>query len=49
MVERLGLVKEETSFVYEELIKNAAVARDESLVQEKFKSRHGAGEGTAEC
>ena len=28
--------------------KIAVVARDESLVQEKFKSRHGAGEGTAE-
>ena len=48
MVERLGLVKEETSFVNEEPINIATVAREESMVQEKFKSRHGAGEGTAE-
>ena len=39
VVERLELVKEETSYIYEELINIAAVARDESLVQEMFKSR----------
>ena len=39
VVERLELVKEETSYIYEELINIVAVARDESLVQEMFKSR----------
>jgi len=36
VVERLELVKEETSYIYEEQINIAAVARDESLVQEMF-------------
>jgi len=39
IIERLDWVKEETNFIYEELINIAAVARDESLVQEMFKSR----------
>jgi len=46
VVERLDLVKEETNFVYEELINIAAVARDESLVQEMFKSRRSLREET---
>ena len=33
IIERLDWVKEETNFIYEELINIAAVARDESLVQ----------------
>jgi len=39
LVERLDLVKEETNFAYEELINNAAVAREESPVQQMFKPR----------
>merc|ERR1712029_1010631 len=40
IIERLDFIKEETNFIYEELINIAAVARDENLVQEMFKSRH---------
>ena len=32
-VEKIDLIKEETSFVYEELIRIASIARDENLVQ----------------
>jgi len=46
VVERLDMVKEETNFIYEELINIAAVARDESLVQEMFKSRRSLREET---
>ena len=48
LVDRLDLVKEETNFVYEELINIAAVARDESLVQEMFKSRRSLREETVQ-
>ena len=33
IIERLDFIKEETNFIYEELINIAAVARDENLVQ----------------
>ena len=46
IVNRLNSVKEETNFVYEELINIAAVARDESLVQEMFKSRRPTRDGS---
>jgi len=42
------LVKEETNFVYKELIIIGAVAREESLMQEMFKSRRSLREETVQ-
>merc|ERR550517_203352 len=48
--EELGLenAREETAWIYEELVNIAAVARDENLVQEMFKARRSPGEGVEE-
>ena len=48
VVAGLENVREETSWIYEELVNIAAVARDENLVQEMFKSRRSPGEGREE-
>merc|ERR550517_743622 len=45
VVAGLENVREETTWIYEELVNIAAVARDENLVQEMFKSRRSPGEG----
>ena len=48
VVAGLENVREETTWIYEELVNIAAVARDENLVQEMFKSRRSPGEGREE-
>ena len=42
------MVKEETNFVYKELIIIGSVAREESLMQEMFKSRRSLREETVQ-
>ena len=48
VVAGLENVREETGWIYEELVNIAAVARDENLVQEMFKARRSPGEGVEE-
>ena len=48
VVAGLENVREETAWIYEELVNIAAVARDENLVQEMFKARRSPGEGREE-
>ena len=45
VVAGLENAREETVWIYEELVNIAAVARDENLVQEMFKARRSPGEG----
>ena len=48
VVAGLENAREETAWIYEELVNIAAVARDENLVQEMFKARRSPGEGVEE-
>ena len=48
VVAGLENAREETAWIYEELVNIAAVARDENLVQEMFKARRSPGEGREE-
>ena len=43
VIDQLEALRDDTTYVYEELINIAAVARDEALVQEMFKSRRSLG------
>ena len=48
VVASLENVREETAWIFEELVNIAAVARDETMVQEMFKARRSPGEGREE-